>query len=314
MLKGLALRQTSVVVIVVLIVLSGVVWAVAVSKLLAPPADFGAVSSPPELGGSGDMGLAGVGPLEDYDLIVNGRLFGSAALWDPARERTTFTLNAAPPVTGESTEETQLPLTLRGTTVSGELDPYAVAIIEVREKGALTKAFYLNQEVISSVFLVEVRRKEVVLDNRRNNRLESLKLERNDASTQPKANPRVAVTSRRRTASAVGSRPRVIRLERADITKRMEDEYARLASTIDIQVVKDDKGRVQGVTTESIESIELASELGFQNGDVLTSINNEPVDSREKAALLIQKYRDRSIFRIGILRNGQPLTINYQVR
>ncbi len=106
----------------------------------------------------------------------------------------------------------------------------------------------------------------------------------------------------------------MITLDRADITRRIEDEYARLASTIDIKVVKDDQGRVQGVTTDDIESIGLATDLGFKNGDVLTSINNEPVDSQEKGAQIVQKYRNASIFRIGILRDGQPQYINYRVR
>ncbi|MDK1046436.1 MAG: type II secretion system protein N [Anaerolineales bacterium] len=313
MLKGLALRQTSLVVIILLMLLSGAVWTVTVIKLRAPRADLGPVSSPPERDLSGNMALADVRPLEDYDLIVNTRLFGNAARWDPSSERATRALTSAQPASDELTEETKLPLTLRGTSVSGERDPFAVAIIEVRQGVTQTKAFYLDQEILPRVFLAEVRRKEVVLDNQNKNRLESLKLERSDSSAQRIPNPRV-MTARRRAPSAVSSRPRMLTLDRADITKRLEDEYARLASTIDIRVVKDDKGRVQGVTTDNIESIELANELGFQNGDVLTSINNEPVDSREKAAQIIQKYQNASIFRIGILRNGKPLTINYQVR
>lgn len=310
MLKGLALRQTFLAVNTLLILFLGIALAVAVSEFLAAPTDIGPVSSPPAQDRSGEVDLAGVRPLKDYDLIVKSRLFGGAARYDPSSKK-----KAAAPKqpASELTEETKLPLKLLGTSVSGEHDAFAVAIIEVRQGPPQTKAFYLGQEIMPRVFLAEVRRKEIVLDNRINNRFENLKQDRTDSNTQPTATSRVKVARRGPTSSA-STRPQMIVLDRADITKRIEEEYARLASTIDIRVVKDDKGKIQGVTTDNIEDIELAAELGLKNGDVLTSINNEPVDSREKGAQIVQKYRNASIFRLGILRNGQPMYINYRVR
>ena len=310
MLKGLALRQTFLAVNTLLILFLGIALAVAVSEFLAAPTDIGPVSSPPAQDRSGEVDLAGVRPLKDYDLIVKSRLFGGAARYDPSSKK-----KAAAPKqpASELTEETKLPLKLLGTSVSGEHDAFAVAIIEVRQGPPQTKAFYLGQEIMPRVFLAEVRRKEIVLDNRINNRFENLKQERTDSNKRPTPTSRVKVARRGPTSSA-STRPQMIVLDRADITKRIEEEYARLASTIDIRVVKDDKGKIQGVTTDNIEDIELAAELGLKNGDVLTSINNEPVDSREKGAQIVQKYRNASIFRLGILRNGQPMYINYRVR
>lgn len=312
MLKGLALRQTFLAVNTLLILFLGIALAVAVSEFLAAPTDIGPVSSPPAQDRSGEVDLAGVSPLKDYDLIVKSRLFGGAARYDPSSKSAKKAAAPKQPAS-ELTEETKLPLKLLGTTVSGEHDAFAVAIIEVRQGPLQTKAFYLGQEIMPRVFLAEVRRKEVVLDNRINNRFENLKQERTDSDKRPTPTSRLKV-ARRGPTSNVSTRPQMIVLDRADITKRIEEEYARLASTIDIRVVKDDKGKIQGVTTDNIEDIELAAELGFQNGDVLTSINNEPVDSREKGAQIVQKYRNASIFRLGILRNGQPMYINYRVR
>ena len=311
MLKGLALRQTFLVVNILLILLLGVVSYLTVIEFLAAPVGLGRDSSPRQGDRSDETTLAFDTPLEDYDLIVDNRLFGRAAFWDPSSQQLTTALTSERSASDEFAEETKLPLRLLGTSVSGKLDPFAVAIIEVRQGAPKTKAFYLGQEILPKVFLAEVLRKEVVLDNK--GRLENLKQERTDSNTQPTPTSRV-VSARLGNRPAAASRPQMITLDRADITNRLEAEYARLASTIDIQVVKDDKGRVQGVTTDNIESIELANELGFKNGDVLISINNEPVDSREKGAQIVQKYRNASIFRIGILRNGQPLTINYRVR
>ena len=313
MLKGLALRQTFLVVNILLILSLGAVLAATISEFLETPPDLGSVSSPLIRGVSGEDELANIKPRKSYDLIVNSRLFGEAARYDPYSKPAAGTPPPATPPPSEVTEETKLPLKLRGTQVSGHQDPFAVAIIEVRQGGAQTKAFYVGQEIMSRVFLTEVRRKEVVLDNRNNNRTEHLTLDRSEANLRPSSSSR-ALRARRSAVTTSGSRPQMITLDRADITKRMQEEYARLASTIDVEVVKDDQGRVLGVTTDNIESIGIAAELGFKNGDVLTSINNEPVDSQEKGAQILQKYRNASIFRIGILRDGQPQYINYRVR
>ena len=310
MLKGLALRQTFLVVNILLILALGAVLAATIGEFLETPPDLGSVSSPLIRGVPGEDAFASIKPRERYDLVVSSRLFGEAARYDPGAKPAATPPPVAPPPS-EATEETKLPLKLIGTQVSGYKDPFAVAIIEVRQGGTQTKAFYVGQEIMSRVFLAEVRRKEVVLDNRNTSRTEHLTLDRSEAKPQPSSSSR-ALRARRPATST--SRPQMITLDRADITKRMQDEYARLASTIDVKVVKDDQGRVLGVTTDNIESIALAAELSFKNGDVLTSINNEPVDSQEKGAQILQKYRNASIFRIGILRDGQPQYINYRVR
>lgn len=110
------------------------------------------------------------------------------------------------------------------------------------------------------------------------------------------------------------ARPEPIELNRTSIARKLVLAYARLASTIVIQVVMDEHGRVQGITTEDVESIPVAVELGLKNGDVLTMINNEAVDSPDKAVKIILKYRKSPIIRIGLLREGEPHYIRYHVR
>ena len=109
-------------------------------------------------------------------------------------------------------------------------------------------------------------------------------------------------------------RPRPIDLDRTDIARKLVFAYARLVSKIVIDVVLDEQGRVQGVTTENVEAIPVAVELGLKNGDVLAAMNNEAVDSPETAVKIILKYRSSPIFRIRVLRDGEPHYINYHVR
>ena len=109
-------------------------------------------------------------------------------------------------------------------------------------------------------------------------------------------------------------RPRPIDLDRTDIARKLVFAYARLVSKIVINVVLDEQGRVQGLTTENVEAIPVAVELGLKNGDVLNAINNEAVDTPPKAVKIILKYRNSPIFRIRVLRDGEPHYINYHVR
>ena len=309
MLKGLALRQFLFLANILLIIFVAAALAVSVSEYLAPSPEVGPVSSP-IIQTLEDSAFAKVRDKEGYNLIVSNGLFGTAASYTtkPPKKK-------VPPkvVQQEETVETKLPLRLLGTSVSSDNDIFGVAIIEVKEGGTKSKAFWLGQEVISNVILMEVRRKEIILDNQRNKRLEVLSLNRSKAGGSPKPSVRMA-SSRRASRTSGLSRPQTINLNRADITSKLEKEYARLASTLDIQVVNDEQGKPKGITVDDIESISVAKELGFKNGDVLTSINNEPVNSREKGAEIVNKYRNASIFRIGILRDGQPIYINYRVR
>lgn len=248
-----------------------------------------------------------------YDALIKRGLFGNAGTFDVAKKTPPPAKAPEPPT--DDAEETKLPLKLLGTTLAGLQDAAAAAIIEVRQGPTKISAFFINNEIIPQVFLKEIRQDEVILDNQKNKRLESLKLKRGERGAKPVLRSASVLSSIKPTARrTVRTSSNMITLQRADITRRLEEEYARIASTLNVRVVKDENGKPLGVTTDNIESISVANELGFKNGDVLVSINNEPVDSRDKAAEVVRKYRNASIFRIGILRDGQPQYINYRVR
>ena len=102
------------------------------------------------------------------------------------------------------------------------------------------------------------------------------------------------------------------RVERNAIVREAIDNYATL-STISPKVETDDSGNVLGLTADNISQYPLAKKLGFQDGDVLQTINNERIDSREKLVEIFQRYQNEPSFRIGILRNGQPNILVFDV-
>ena len=174
MLKVLALRQTFLVVNILLIIILFALLVATVREFFATPSQVASDFSPPVQDRSDEIDLDSVRHYKDYEVITKNRLFGDAAFWDPSAERVTRALAAVQPSYHELTNETKLPLKLLGKTVAGEHDLFATAIVEVRGE---SKAFYLGQEIMPGIFLLEVRRKEVVLDNKRDNRLEILKMD-----------------------------------------------------------------------------------------------------------------------------------------
>lgn len=311
MLKGLVTRQALLVLEFVFVAILVSLLALVAQELNQESADPGPISQPVLSAGAHDFALASVRGRNDYNSIIKGGLFGSAGQFrGPA-------IPAAPPEpvapSPEPEQETELPLRLAGTVNSGKSDPRATATIEVREGATRTETFFIGEQIMTNVFLHEVRKAEVVLDNRQTRALELLK--RTRKAMQVAARPsRRATPASRRTITSSFANGGLIQLNRADMIDRLENEVAELASTVNVRVVKDDNGKVQGVTTDNIESIALAGELGFKNGDILATINNEPIDSQEKAVEVLRKYQNASIFRVGIIRNGQPQNINYRVR
>jgi type II secretory pathway component PulC len=240
-----------------------------------------------------------------YNPILKRKLFGAAGAFNPEAKP-----EAPPPAAATTTEETSLPLKLYGTSVLEGSPTRAAAIIEVKNEGKGAKTFYPDDEVMSNVYLREVRPASVVLENRNQDRLELLQIDW--APGKVSAARSAPQTALARAVSA--DRPSLITLDRADIAKRLEDEYARVASTLNVSVVTGNDGKVQGITTDNIEQYPIAQELGFRNGDVLVSVNNEPVTSREEAVNIVRKYEGASIFRVGILRGGQMQYLTYRVR
>ncbi len=307
MLKGLALRQGLFAVNGLLAFTLLLVVLLAGREMLRGSAKPGPVSAP-DLSGVAAPLLDGASHSRDYyNTLITRALFGDAG---KSKSNAKAPEPVAPPPTTDA-QETTLPLRLHGTTLNPGPPLLASAIIEIREGGAETKTVYPEDEVIENVFVKEIRRQEVILDNQRTRRTESLKVQWKSEPLRTTSRPAAV---RQAAAPAVDSQVNLIRLDRAAITKKLEDEYARVASTLNVKVVTDANGKTKGISTDNIENYESAKELGLKNGDVLVSINNEPVDSKDKAVEVLNKYKNASLFRVGIERNGQMQYLTYRVR
>lgn len=299
MLRGLLYRKIFGALEIVLgVIIAGIAVAIVITMMTRVPGDV-EVDHPRTMSPNE---LPVTGPISDYAVLTDSGLFGSAA---------SFNHEVAPVAPPVVQSETSLPLTLRGTTFMGPLDPLATAVIEVREGQKKVDIFFKGDEVVSQVLLRQIRSMEVILDNRRKSPPALERLTR-DPNAQPAVRP--VPVSRREVAQR---RSRTThRFNRAEAVKKFEQKLPALQSKLDVEVKRDSKGNVQGVTASNIsehpELKELAEEFGFQEGDILASVNGEPIDSQEKVYEIAERYSNQSTFRVTIIRGGKRIPLVYR--
>ncbi len=260
-----------------------------------------------------------------YNALVQSGLFGAAGRWDP---------NAMPAYEPEpeieiepEIAESTLSLQLKGTIALEPGDPFSVAFIEDLEKREPPRSFLIGQEVVEDVTLELVYQREVILLNMRNEppQRERLRMEDNANGSVPgrptqMAGARRPSPVRAQTADSSSSAQMVnsdstverITVNREELVQDVFESYSSL-STLRPELYRDDSGNVQGITAQNIGQQPLARKLGFQDNDVLQTVNNERIDSEERIMEVLQRYQNANSFRVGILRDGKPRILNFRL-
>jgi general secretion pathway protein C len=102
-------------------------------------------------------------------------------------------------------------------------------------------------------------------------------------------------------------------LERREVERRLGEEASRiLAETTLVPAM--DGARVAGFTLARIPEGTLLTDAGLQPGDILTSVNDTPVDSLATLIALWPRLQGETSLRATVLRNGQPLTLSVDLR
>ena len=250
--------------------------------------------------------LAALGLRTDYDGIVNSGMFGGAgkaAAEQPAPE---------PVEPQEVVEETALSLRLLSTLATYPTDPGGSALIENQVSQREVTLVAMNEYVLPNVRLLEVHPRAVLIENGRKNnppKKEWLRMDEGDDDDDGTSRPRPVVQAR-----ASNEPPSRVFLSRQEVYDEINNNYAQLLTQVKPEFVRDDSGKVVGLTAQNISNLPLARKLNLKDGDVLQSINNEPIDSQQKIYEIMMKYQNASSFRVGIQRGGKPHVITYRVR
>jgi type II secretory pathway component PulC len=102
-------------------------------------------------------------------------------------------------------------------------------------------------------------------------------------------------------------------MDRRDMERRLGQEVPRiLAETTLVPVTE--AGQVAGFTLTRVPEGTLLTDAGLRPGDVITSINEVPIDSLSTLIGLWPRLQTESDIRAMVLRNGEPVALNVHLR
>ena len=101
------------------------------------------------------------------------------------------------------------------------------------------------------------------------------------------------------------------KLDRAHVNDKLKD-VTKLGSEVR-PVPNYHNGKYDGVKMMGMNDSSLFKEIGFENGDILQSVNGERMDSPNKALALYEALRNKSRLTVLIERDGIAKTLRYTV-
>jgi general secretion pathway protein C len=102
-------------------------------------------------------------------------------------------------------------------------------------------------------------------------------------------------------------------LDRQEVERRLGQEANRiLAETTLVPAM--DGGRVAGFTLSRLPEGSLLTDAGLRAGDVLTAVNDVPIDSIATLMGLWPRLQNERTVRAVVLRNGQPVSLAVTLR
>ncbi|MDH5567258.1 MAG: hypothetical protein OEY15_11390 [Myxococcales bacterium] len=271
---------------------AGIVNAILVSLLLAPPERLGEAVAPP---------APAKRSWAERQVILTRNLFKSS---------TEAPLEPLIPV--ENLERTRLPLTLLGT-VAAENPQLAWAAIEDRDKRE-TLVVSVGDSVGSSARVQRIERRRVILLENGSPRELIVDADSETAGARPTPAPRAraaASTRAQRRDAAARRRSR----ERVPPTRPGVVEALRNPANILSQariLPKWENGQMLGIELNGIKGGSLLEEVGFVDGDLITEINGLSVDSPEQSALFVKELSEAEQIRATVERGGQRVTVEFE--
>jgi general secretion pathway protein C len=228
-------------------------------------------------------------PLEHYQSIWEKNVF--------------FTTSNGGTETSEPVQVDQLSLTslncsLVGTMVQEEGDGWAV----IMDNDDSRQDMVTVGSHIKGARVVRILKDKVVLNI--NGKDELLLMDMEESPETASAAPVQRVSSRGRVLTYNVSRS-LVQQSLNDLTSLMSkvraEPYFR-------------GGRPDGFRLSRIQPGSLLTSAGFQNGDIIKSVNGRNIATAEDAVRLFDTMKDSSFFRVDIVRDNGPKTIQIRVR
>ncbi|MEM1174714.1 MAG: type II secretion system protein GspC [Pseudomonadota bacterium] len=256
--------------------LAGVVWS------LVPGSSTGdTVNVPP-----GMAATSSAGAVADVQSIANASLFGKADPDEAVTEQA--------PVLIDTTVETKLNLTLKGT-IASNIEAESAAIIQVGPRD--DQVFVIGNTVTNGARLQAIENRRVILNE--NGQLTELKLPEDFKSTPQPA--RRSPASRQRAATTRTTPQRNIQSVVSQNAARLSDVIRPTPYFVN--------GQQQGYRVYPGRDRRQFAALGLKAGDLIKDIDGQSLSDPQQAMQIFQSLGNAQQVTVTVERNGTPETI-----
>ena len=246
-----------------------------------------------------DSGMKVIKPFEVYKIILERNIFKSKTLSE---------LLSPPVPIGPGKEEKQIvPIKLIGT-VAGNAE-YSYAVIEDPFQKT-NKIFKLNDTVSPGIKLLEIHRNKIIIS--RDGEREEIELGAPETGgpTRTSGPPRPVPPFE--SPEGAPSPQTSFVVDRESVEAATED-MNRLLTQARL-VPNFSGGAADGFRIFSIVPNSLFEKVGLRNGDIIHNINGVELKDPEKAFQVYQLLKDSDRFVVDLIRAGQKMTLNYEIR
>jgi general secretion pathway protein C len=236
-------------------------------------------------------------PESYYQPIMDRNLFKTKAAVAPVKK--------APQINLEALKQTQLQLRLWGTVAGKKEGAYAV----IEETKARKQNLYRVGDTIQNAKIKMIYRERVVLSvNGKDEILEIEKIQGGKARTSlaSAARPSSSASSTRAT------RAQRITLKRSLIEDSIQD-ITKLMTQVQITPHLED-GVPAGLSLSNIKPNSIFRRMGLRNGDVLTGVDGQSIQSVDDALRLYDNLKSADSVQVQLKRRGRDKAIEYRIK
>lgn len=236
---------------------------------------------------------------------ADGTIPEALALKNQKKEESTPEVEQAP-------VPSNLPLNLVGTIVHSNPEK-SIANIEIKAKSAVL-AVRVGKDIDKLATLLNVERGKAYIRNLNNNRLEYIEMKgMGKLSFAAAKNPTEPSAKTQGKQEVKQTAPNRFEINRADVLKYTSDMSTVLQQAA-MQPRRKANGEIDGFKFLNIQPNSIYSQLGFQVGDVIKSVNGEPVDSPAKAMEMYNTLKGSNSIKIGVERDGRDQENDYSIK
>lgn len=236
----------------------------------------------------------GIQPLSAYAAIIQRNLFQT--------QKTTE--GKTPKVDLEGLKPTELSLKLWGTVTRNE-EKGAYAVIEDTKERR--QNLYREGDTLQNALVKLILRGKVVLTV--NGRDEILSM---DEKEKPGKTPGQQLSVGAPPPSTDGAGAQRVTLMRSQIDTAMEN-VTELMGQIKVRPYFEN-GQPDGLMLSSINPQSIFRKMGLRNGDVITGVDGQKIESVDDALKFYESMRSSSGMKVDIKRQGRPKTIEYSIK